>query len=201
MIKYYEPDYSSSGCPGQDELTENGINQLLGDEVTRASQINGTVRNRKFWAESDEDKTVYQFIDCAKSIMNYSIFKSASDDDCEGDLTGNEKKYSSYVVLSNTIDTATFQGRDGIVFEATDKIYYANGFYNIDTLTDNGDDTFTINFTSNVGDDDWSNTIIANCLATTFVDLESQSFWLKMEWVSGVTQNVSANDKITLRAE
>ena len=201
MITYAFSDQISADCPRQEQATENGIAQIMGAKITRAEQINGLTRFRKWWIISDTDVTVYQYLYTDYPMLEYSIFACATDDDCPADIVGDEKRYSSYSVKSNTTSTVTIKNNSEILIEAGDKVAYANGFWDVDTITDNGDNTFTIDFSQDVTDEDMYGKQVANCFATDLVANEWKPFWLKMEWISGTTQNEADYDTIELKAQ
>ena len=202
MIKYYQTtDYTGTCDKSPTEPTENGIGQIMGAKLTRAEQINGLTRFSKWWIESDVDVSIYQYLSLDSAMLEYSIFLCVNDDDCPANIVGDEKRYSSYKIESNTISTVTIRKNSEMLVEAGDKVAYANGFWDVNTIADNGDNTFTIDFGQDVTDEDMQGKQVANCFATDLVADEAKPFWLKMEWISGTTQNEADYDAIELKAQ
>ena len=178
-LTYFKSVGDDGGTIG-DQLTDGGIDDLL-PPITSQDRLNGVNFYRKLWVRSDEDISVMNSL-ANRGEYNACWFVSAGENDTVADLTGNEVKYGALMVVSNTVNSAVVTNNTTWeIVRDNDYAHIGNDVVQIDTVTDNGDGTLTLNFSPDIADSDWSGTYMSTCIDTSMSAGDDNPFWIQVD--------------------
>jgi len=153
-LTFYKSENDNGGAKG-DQIADGAVDAIL-PPISAGDRLDGITILRKLWIESDED------IDLLYGIGNDGLFQaygfvSANDGDTTADLTGNERLIAGLKIVSNTASALTVEDDDeSEVVQADDYLTVGNEITRVDSVTDNGDGTWTINLKSDLTGGDYS---------------------------------------------
>ena len=165
----------TDGTPDQ-QITSGQINALF-PTLSSQDRLNGVDQFSKMWIQSDADMTTIFGLNSPGSYGSY-IFLSASDDDTESDLTGNELKYGAVKVVSATATEIVFNNDENYtLIRSGEKIVVSGVAYTVDTVTDNGDGTSSVAPTTDLSPLPNAGDYITSTFELSLVTATSKPFW------------------------
>ena len=189
----------TDGTPDQ-QVTSGQLNAIL-SPITVAERLSGNTENAKIWVTSDADKLAY-LGQMNPTAYSFCTFLSASDNDTEGDLTGSETKYGALEVVSSLVESIIVKDNANYTLARVgDTLYVKEAPYEIDTITDNGDDTLTITATIDYVSLPNAGEFVTTMFTMNLVTATAKSFWVRRDveagssWSGGnivITQKIGA---------
>ena len=179
MLTYYKSAGDDGGAIG-DQITDAELNALL-PEISSQDRLTGITILRKMWIESDASITCYYSL-ANEGMFDAYAFKSANENDTIADLTGNEDRYGAMVISSNTTSSVTVEEDPNyLLARAGDELYIAANVVEIDSVTDNGDGTLTIDFSPDIPSADLSGQYCASMMKTVVAASDPWPMWVEVE--------------------
>jgi len=184
-MSYTYNDSNVDGTIG-DAITSGTVGALF-TTLTAQERVAGDQEFSKVWITSSASLTAYIGI-TEPSPYSSNVFVSASDSDAVGDLTGSEDRYGALEVVSCIATLLVVNNNaDYTLARVGDTIIVDGSAYEIDTVTDNGDDTSdieaTIDFVSLPSADDWVSTVFSLALTAS----TAKPFWREEKVVAGAS--------------
>ena len=199
-LKFYRAIGDTGGVKG-DEIS-SGVKGVLLPLITSTDRANGVIIHRKIYIETDAGITLFSGIN-GYGQFSASWFKSASDAEVVGDLTGTEIKYGASQIIKLEDSLSNIETENGagglsdirkitvledptgdVFFRAGDQLHIDNNIYVIDVVTYLAGEC-EIALTANapyfyaIGKYAYSNA------ENTLLATESDPFWLKVTVPAG----------------
>jgi len=177
-ITYYKSATEAGGAIG-DQLTDGGTDDLL-PPILSQNRLSGLEYFRKIWYKSDADMNVMCSV-ANEGQYDSCFFESADPSDTVSDLTGSETRYGALSIVSNTENTVTVTNDTRwTLMRVGDKAHIGDQMVEIDTITDNGDGTSTVDFHNDIPTADHSGTYFVTCIDKAFNAGDEIPFWIQV---------------------
>jgi hypothetical protein len=155
--------------------------------LTTAMRYAGDDKRKKIWIESDTDETVFITIHHTSNYYD-CVFVSANDDDSEDDLTGDEDRFGTMTIASiseNDDEIITKNDNAWEMARVGDNILIGGDIYEIDSVTDNGDETITISTTQNIAVVPQLRDTVRSAIKLDLSANEPKPFWIEQKVPAG----------------